>query len=188
MDWTISILKMTICLEYPWNGSKIRVISSFADFTKSSIKGTSCRVCRKVLEAIARKQGRALVKCWKPVEVVVKLSLVVITEKTWRLESLRDSLPIGCVNDLEMEIQYQKRKIPIIRPPHLAARIYAIISDAHIALARAWPDRCDTNHWRCSRNIWQTIPPSVRWHQASVRWSISPSHWRKSLFPWLPDA
>ena len=45
--------------------------------TKSAIKGTFCRVYRNNLEAIARKQGRVLVKCQKPGEVVGKLSLVV---------------------------------------------------------------------------------------------------------------
>ena len=51
--------------------------------TKSAIKGTFCRVCRNNLEAIAQKQGRVLVKCQKPREVVEKLSLVVyITGKT----------------------------------------------------------------------------------------------------------
>ena len=76
-------------------------------------------------------------KCHKPMKVVGKLSLVVyITGKTWGLEILSDNLPIGCVNDLEMDIQYKKRQIPITRPPHIAARSYGTFSDAHIALAR----------------------------------------------------
>ena len=68
------------------------------------------------MEAIAQKQGRVLVTCQKPGEVVGKLSLVVyITGKTWGLEILRDNLPIECVNDLEMDIQYKKREIPITK-------------------------------------------------------------------------
>jgi len=54
------------------------------------------------------------------------------------------------VDDLEMHKIFQKIERPITNGMQMTTRSYVTVSDAHVALAKVWIDRCDKTHAGCS--------------------------------------
>jgi len=69
---------------------------------------------------------------------------------SWGAEIHLDNVSIGCVDDLEMRKTFHKIERPITNGIQMTTRSYVIVSDAHIALAKVWIDRCGKTLASCS--------------------------------------
>jgi len=117
----------------------------------------SCGLCYKLGKAFSSSsyRARSALKLWKRdsrhIAEKSQLSLLIRGAKySWGAEILLDNVSIGCVDDLEMRKTFQKIERPITNGIQMTTRSYVTVSDAHIALAKVWIDRCDKTHASCS--------------------------------------